>query len=143
MPRRPTAVLSVVLATVLHVDWHFARLLHHRLSLAWSHHWLARAAVFLKVGCLIARRWPVHRWRMAGTVLVVAAVLAQLVEPALEVLLSEGRLGYHSEPARLIASWKARGAGAAGLAVGLRCTRRSLPGRAGETRVRILDRDGA
>jgi hypothetical protein len=121
----------VVLAAALHVDWHLARPLHHRLSLGWSHHWIATGAVFLIAGCLIARRWPEHRWRMAGTVLLAAAVLAQLVEPTLEVLLYEGRLGYASEPARWTVFWKAISAGSLGLALGILCTRRPLPIRAG------------
>ena len=124
MPRTPTVILSLLLAIVLHIDWHLARPLHHRLSLEWSHHWIGTAAVFLIVGCVIARRWPEHAWRMAITVFLAAAVLAQLVEPTLEVLFYEGRLGYDGEPARWVAFWKAISAGAVALVLGLLCMRR-------------------
>ena len=123
MPRKPTIILSLLLATALHVDWHLARPQHHRLSLDWSHHWIATAVVFLIAGCLIARRWPGHRWRMGAIVLLAAALIAQVVEPVLEALLYDGRLGYDVEPARWVAFWKAGVAGAVALALGLLCTR--------------------
>lgn len=130
MPRRPTVILSLLLATALHVDWHLARPEHHRLSLEWSHHWIATAAVFLIAGCVIARLWPEHRWRMSAAVFLSAVILAQFVEPTLEVLVYEGRLGYAGEPARWVAFWKSISAGALALALGLLCARRPLSLRA-------------
>ena len=123
-PLKPTMILSLVLAIVLHVDWHLARPEHHRLSLGWPHHWIATAVVFALVGCLIARRWPEHRWRMGLVVVALAVVLAQLVEPLLEVLAYEGRFGYDVEPERWAAFWRAIGAGVPALALGLLCARR-------------------
>ena len=131
MPRRPTAIITLLLATALHVDWHLARPEHHRLSLGWSDHWIATALIFLIAGCVITRRWPEHRWRMSVVVLLAAAALAQLVEPMLEVLVYQGRLGYAGEPERWAAFWKAIGAGALALIVGLLCMRRSYSLRAG------------
>ncbi len=107
MPRMPAVLLSLALAAVLHLDWHLARPVHHRLSLEWSHHWLATAGFFAIAGCIIARRWPGERWRMGGAVYVAAVVLAQIVEPVLEVLFYEGRLGYAGEPARWAAFGRA------------------------------------
>ena len=103
MPRHTAVVLSLILGATLHVDWHLARPLHHRLSLAWSEHWLATAAIFAIVGCVIARFWPSQRFRVGAIVLVSAAVLAQFVEPLLEALIYERRLGYDVEPARWVA----------------------------------------
>ena len=54
MRRHTAVILSVVLAAALHVDWHLARPLHHRLSLDWSHHWLITAAVFTIVASAVA-----------------------------------------------------------------------------------------
>jgi hypothetical protein len=91
-------LLSLILATMLHVDWHLARPLHHRLSLAWPLHWVVTALVFAVVGWWVGRR--AHGWRAASLVFVAAVVLAQVIEPVLEVLLYEGRLGYPADPGR-------------------------------------------
>jgi hypothetical protein len=130
MPRKPTIILSVLLAVALHVDWHLARPLHHRLSLEWSHHWLATAGVFLIVGCIIARSWPEHRWRMAAAVVALSAVLAQLVEPVLESLVYDHILAYDVEPARWVAFFKSISAGAVAIIIGLLCARRPFSLRA-------------
>ena len=107
MPRVPACVLSIVLAGVLHLDWHLARPAHHRLSLDWSGHWLATGGLFAIVACVIARTWPETRWKLGGTVFVAAVILAQVVEPLLEVLLYEGRVGYAVEPERWAAFGRA------------------------------------
>ena len=110
MPKKPIVLLSGVLAAMLHVDWHLARPLHHRLSLAWPHHWLATAIVFAIVGCIIAWRWPADRWRIGATVFAIAVVVAQLVEPVLEALFYDARLGYEGEPERWAAFGRAMAA---------------------------------
>jgi uncharacterized membrane protein len=106
MPRHAALVLSLLLGVAFHVDWHLARPLHHRLSLDWSHHWAITAAIFAVVGCVVSRSWPSQRWRLGAIVFVSAALLAQFVEPLLEVLIYEHRLGYEVERARWIAFWK-------------------------------------
>ena len=98
--RAATGGWGLLLAAGLHADWHLARPLHHRLSLAWPGHWVATAALFALVGWWIARRWTDRRWRMALDVLVIALVVAQVIEPSLEVLVYEHRLGYPVEPER-------------------------------------------
>ena len=110
MPRVPAVSLSVALAAVLHLDWHLARPAHHRLSLEWSEHWLATAAVFAIAGCIIGRAWPVARWSLGAMVFVAAVILAQVVEPVLEAGFYEGRLGYAGEPARWAAFGRAMAA---------------------------------
>jgi hypothetical protein len=107
MPKLASLILSLVLAATLHVDWHLARPLHHRLSLAWPYHWLATAAVFGVAGWMIARTWPEWRWRLGALVFIGAAIIAQGVEPFLEVLIYDGRLGYHVEAARWAAFGRA------------------------------------
>ena len=106
MPRHIAVLLSLLLGVGLHIDWHLARPLHHRLSLDWSYHWAITAALFAVAGCVIARSWPGQRWRLGAVVFVSAALLAQVVEPVLEALLYDHRLGYDVEPARWIAFGK-------------------------------------
>jgi hypothetical protein len=106
MPRHAAGILTLVLGAMLHVDWHLARPLHHRLSLDWSHHWALTATVFALAGCLIARVWPAQRWRMGAIVFLGAAVLAQGVEPVLEALIYDRRFGYEGEPVRWTVFWR-------------------------------------
>jgi|SRR5688572_3345524 len=106
MPGHAAVLLSLLLGAGLHVDWHLARPLHHRLSLDLPYHWALTAALFAVVGCVIARLWPAQRWRLGAVVFFSAAFLAQAVEPVLEVLAYEHRLGYDVEPARWAAFGK-------------------------------------
>lgn len=106
MPRHSAVVLSLLLGAGLHLDWHLARPLHHRLSLGWSHHWAITAGIFAVAACVIARFWPAQRWRMGAIVFVGGALIAQVVEPVLEVLIYEGRFGYDVEAARWVAFGK-------------------------------------
>ena len=110
MPKIPALVLSLALAAVLHIDWHLARPAHHRLSLDWPYHWLATALVFGIAGCFIAQVWPARRWRLGALVFLGAVVLAQGVEPILEVLFYENRFGYAGEPERWAAFGRATAA---------------------------------
>lgn len=103
-------LLSLLLASALHIDWHLARPAHYGLSLAWPYHWVATGILFGLTGWLIARKWPALRWRLGAVVFLAAILLAQGVEPLLEVLLDEGRLGYEVEPARWSALGRALGA---------------------------------
>ena len=100
MRRLQYAGLVLVLAAVIHIDWHLARPAHHRLSLAWPNHWLFAAAAFAVVGCLIARGWPDAPGRAATGIVGLAVLLAQGLEPLLEVLTYQGRFGYPSDPGR-------------------------------------------
>ena len=103
MRRLQYAGLVLFLAAVIHVDWHLARPAHHRLSLAWSNHWLFAAAAFAVVGWLVARGWPDAPGRAAAGIVVLAVLIGQGLEPLLEVLTYEGRFGYPNDPGR----WRA------------------------------------
>ena len=94
------AGLAIALAAVIHIDWHLARPAHHRLSLAWPNHWLFAAVAFAVVGCLIARGWPEAPVRAAAGIVGLGVLLGQGLEPVLEVLIYDGRLGYPSDPGR-------------------------------------------
>ena len=106
--RRFTSLwIGLVLATVIHLDWHMARPAHYhlggRLGLGWSYHWVCSAVAFAIVGCFIARRWPENRWRIGGMSLFIGVILGQVVEPMLEVALDLHRFGYPDEPPRMVA----------------------------------------
>ena len=93
--------LALLLAAGIHVDWHFGRPLHHRLSLACEDHWIFAALLFAGVASLVAVRWPpATRWRAGAWVLAWGLIGAQLVEPVLTLALIEHRLAYQVEPER-------------------------------------------
>jgi hypothetical protein len=98
--KTPIILLSLALATVLHADWHLARPAHHRLSLEWPFHWVITAAAFAVVGWWIGRQQTADRWRVAVIAFVAAVVVAQGIEPVLELLLYQGRFGYPDDPGR-------------------------------------------
>jgi hypothetical protein len=125
MMRRLVSIpLVLLLGAFLHADWHFARPLHHRLSLDWSSHWIGCAAVFALAGWYIARRWPDARWRAAAWNVAIAVVLAQLVEPLLESAFYAHTLAYDVEPARWAAFGECLAAGLPALGVTLALVRR-------------------
>jgi hypothetical protein len=109
--------LALALAAYLHADWHFARPLHHRLSLDWSSHWIACAGVFALAGLYISRRWPGARWRAAIWNVALALVLAQVVEPLLEAAFYLRSFAYDVEPARWAAFAECLAAGLPALAL--------------------------
>jgi hypothetical protein len=102
--------LSLLLAAAIHVDWHLARPAHYGMSMEWGHHWIATAIVFGIVGCIIAQRWPASRWRLGAVVFLSAVFIAQGIEPVLEALIYDHRLGYEGEPLRWAAFWRAMAA---------------------------------
>ena len=105
------AGLTLALAAAIHIDWHLARPTHHRWSLGWPHHWIFAAMVFAIVGWLIARAVPNAPWRVAAAILGVAAVLAQVVEPVMEMIVYDGQLAYPSDPGRWTAFFVCMAAG--------------------------------
>jgi hypothetical protein len=90
----------LILATLAHVDWHFARPLHHRLSLDWSTHWIFCIAVFAIAGWYIARRWPNAPWEPAAWNVGLALFIAQIIEPVLESAYYDHQLAYDLDPGR-------------------------------------------
>jgi len=90
------------LAAAIHVDWHLAR--HGPgLSLGWAYHWLVAIPVFALAAEHTVRRWRSHAG-VAGVVsIVIATVLAQVLEPIAESLFFGVPLGYGFRPERLTA----------------------------------------
>lgn len=111
MRRLCHAGLALALAAVIHIDWHFARPTHPRLSLGWSQHWLFAAAAFAIAGWLVARSTPNAPWRAAAAIVGLAVLLGQIVEPVMEMILYHGELSYPSDPGRWAAFFVCMGAG--------------------------------
>lgn len=130
MRRLILVVLVFALATAVHVDWHFARATHHRLSLGWDQHWLFAALAFGLVGWVVARTWPEQAWRRGGVIAALAILLAQGIEPMAEVALYLHQLAYPDEPARWSAFFVCIAAGLPVYCLALRWCRPTRGGRA-------------
>ena len=79
--------LAILLAVLVHVDWHLGRPQHMRLSLDWSFHWLLGLAAGASMAWIFARRFePDASWRWLSLVGVLGLTLGQIVQPALEVV---------------------------------------------------------
>jgi hypothetical protein len=78
------ALVSLALATAIHLDWHVARPAQHHLSLGLPWHWALAIPVFALVGWYIARAWAAHVVRAFLGIVGSAVVLAGVVEPAWE-----------------------------------------------------------
>jgi hypothetical protein len=123
MRRLMMPLLIALLAVAIHVDWHLARPMHHRLSLAWSQHWIVAAILFGIAGWLIARAWPDRPLRPALTIVGLAVLAAQGIEPVLEVALYQHRLGFPNDPSRWLAFAICLAAGLPALGAALWLTR--------------------
>lgn len=117
MRRRISWPFVLILAALVHVDWHFARPLHHRFSLAWSTHWIFCIVVFALAGWYIARRWREAPWPAAAWNVGLALFIAQIVEPVLEVAYYDHRLAYQMDPGRWTVFWVCVGTGIPALVI--------------------------
>ena len=126
MRRCASCTLALVLAVGIHIDWHFARPLHHRLSLGWEQHWIFAALLFAGVASLVALRWPSsERWRVGAWVLFWGVVIAQVVEPVVTRAIYEHRVAYLiDEPGRWRVFFESLAAGIPAYACTLWCVGR-------------------
>ena len=93
-------LLVLVLATVIHLEWHFSLPNNHAFSLAWPQHWIVPALAFFAVGGVISRIWIEHPERTALWIALGAVAIAQGLEPILQAAILHHRLGYLSDPLR-------------------------------------------
>jgi hypothetical protein len=83
--RRYLSIWAVVLVMVMvHVDWHFGRGDHHRLSLSWPYHWVTGLVTFFFLAWFCAKKWPGHPIRAALLNAVAGLIAGQVVEPLAE-----------------------------------------------------------
>ena len=91
MSRRIVSALlvSLALATAIHLDWHVARPTTHHLSLGLPWHWLAAIPVFALTAWYVAAAWPRQLWRASLWIVGGAVFLAGLLEPAWEYFVDD------------------------------------------------------
>ena len=77
-------LVSLALASAMHLDWHAARPVVHHLSLGWQWHWLLAVPVGALTAWYVARVWPTRLVATSLGILAIASVLAAAVEPAWE-----------------------------------------------------------
>ena len=124
MRKVPFLIVTLFLVGAIHLEWHLARPTHHRLSLGWSEHWLFAVAAFAMAGWIIARTWPRSAVKSAVSIVALSLLLAQGLEPFLEVLFYERRLGYPLEPERWRVFFAGLAAGIPSMAIALWFCRR-------------------
>jgi hypothetical protein len=94
-------LVTLGLATAMHLDWHTARPAVHHFSLGWGWHWLLAVPVFALTAWYVDRAWTDRRSSASLAILGIASFLAAVVEPAwelwsgasLEWAFGRGRLG--------------------------------------------------
>ena len=89
MRRLIAVIVSLGLATTIHVDWHLARPVHHQLSLGLSWHWLFAIPVFALVAWYVARAWPSQLLRTSIALIASAVVIGGVLEPCWEYFLED------------------------------------------------------
>jgi hypothetical protein len=77
-------LVTLALATMMHLDWHSARPSEHHLSLGWTYHWLLAVPSFALTAWYVLRVWPDAVLRASIWIILIASVLAAIVEPAWE-----------------------------------------------------------
>ena len=85
LSRKVSSVLvSVALATAIHLDWHAARPTTHHLSLGLPWHWLLAIPAFGLVAWYVARAWPSAVLRASVGIVGFGILLGGVLEPAWE-----------------------------------------------------------
>jgi hypothetical protein len=106
MLRKRIIGIGIILAVILHLDWHLARPHHEHLGFsfnvgfAWPYHWIATAVIFAIVALFISRRWPNDRLVIAAGAFAIGVFGAQVIWPIAESIVFMGRLGFATEPGR-------------------------------------------
>lgn len=110
------AVIAVMV--MVHVDWHFGRGHHHRLSLSWPYHWLTGLLTFFLLALFCARKWPDRPFSSAFLNGLLGLFAGQIVEPMLEVVGYRVPTGMVFTPERWHVFWQFAMAAAAGMLAG-------------------------
>lgn len=99
--RRHVSIWTVLLIMVMvHVDWHFGRGHHHRLSLSLPYHWILGLVTFFLLALYSARKWPQNAIGAAVLNGTLGLFAGQIVEPLLEVIGYRVSLGEVFTPER-------------------------------------------
>jgi hypothetical protein len=93
-------LVSLALATAIHLDWHFARPVTHHLSLGLSWHWLLAAPVFGLTAWYVVRAWPSRQLEASLWIVGGAVLLAGAIEPAWEYFIGGATFDWAFGPVR-------------------------------------------
>jgi hypothetical protein len=77
-------IAAILLGSAIHLDWHFARPTHHRLSFGLSWHWLLAIPVFAVAAYWVSRQNPRSPIMASALLLAAATLLGAVIEPAWE-----------------------------------------------------------
>lgn len=103
MKRLRDILVTLGLATAMHLDWHAARPAHHQISLGLSWHWLLAVPVFALGAWYVHRAWPARTLAASVGIIGIAGLLAAVAEPAWELLVDGAPWDWAFGPARLAA----------------------------------------
>lgn len=108
--------IGIILAVILHLDWHLARPHHEHpglslnIGLNWPYHWIATAVVFAIVALIISRKWPSDRIPIGAGAFAVGVFGAQVFWPLVESIAFMGHVGFAVSAERWVAFGKAMAA---------------------------------
>lgn len=83
-PKVSPVLVSLALATAIHLDWHVARPTTHHLSLGLPWHWLLAIPVFGLVAWYVVRAWPSKLLLASVAIVGFGILLGGVLEPAWE-----------------------------------------------------------
>jgi hypothetical protein len=95
------AMVTILLAIVMHLDWHAARPAVHHLSLGWRWHWLLAVPTFALTAWYVKRSWPDRLFDASLTIILTASLLAAIVEPAWEYWIDGASFNWAFGPLRI------------------------------------------
>ena len=87
MQRYVSIWATLLIAVIVHVDWHFGRGHDHHLSLSLRYHWMLGLVAFFLLALFCARKWPRNAVVAALVNGILGLFIGQIVEPLLEVVL--------------------------------------------------------
>ena len=79
-----SVLVSIALATAIHLDWHIARPTTHHLSLGLSWHWLLAIPVCALVAWDVSRAWPAAVGRASVGIVGFGILSGGVLEPVWE-----------------------------------------------------------
>lgn len=115
MRRHVSIWIALLIMVIVHVDWHFGRGHHHRLSLSLPYHWILGLVTFFLLALYSAKKWPQNTIGAAVLNGVLGLFAGQIVEPLLEVIGYRVPMGEVFTPER----WRIFGQFAVASVVGL------------------------
>ena len=94
------SIAAVLLGAAIHLDWHFARPTHHRLSLGLSWHWMLAIPVFAVAAYWVTRQNPRNPVKASVILLGAATLLGAVIEPAWEYFVGHAPYDWAFGPER-------------------------------------------